>query len=159
MKFYTLGVYGSTEEDFFQKLIDSGIDLFCDIRQRRGVRGLKYNFINSIRLQQKLNSLNIKYEHIIELAPTTEIREFQKEADAQKGERKNERKELGEIFKIEYKNRILDQFNFENFIEKLDKTGVKNIVFFCVEENAEACHRSLVINQLKTKYNFDTIHL
>jgi hypothetical protein len=39
MKFYTIGVYGSTEKDFFEKLIENRIDTFCDIRQRRGVRG------------------------------------------------------------------------------------------------------------------------
>ncbi len=46
MKFYTIGVYGSTGNEFFQKLIDNNIDTFCDIRQRRGVRGAKYAFVN-----------------------------------------------------------------------------------------------------------------
>lgn len=36
---YTIGVYGSTEETFFSKLIAAQVDLFVDIRQRRGVRG------------------------------------------------------------------------------------------------------------------------
>jgi uncharacterized protein (DUF488 family) len=73
MKFYTVGVYGSTEYDFFKKLTDNNIDTFCDIRQRRGVRGSKYSFVNSNRLQQKLQDIDIKYAHIIELAPTKEI--------------------------------------------------------------------------------------
>jgi hypothetical protein len=29
MIFYTIGVYNSTEEDFFRKLVDNGIDTFC----------------------------------------------------------------------------------------------------------------------------------
>ena len=37
MKFYTIGVYNSTEQEFFNKLIKNNIDAFYDIRQRRGV--------------------------------------------------------------------------------------------------------------------------
>ncbi len=64
MTFYTIGVYASTEHEFFQKIIDNEIDTFCDIRQRRGVRGAKYSFANSNRLQQRLIELDIKYTHI-----------------------------------------------------------------------------------------------
>ena len=156
MKFYTIGVYGSTEREYFQKLTDNNIDTFCDIRQRRGVRGSKYAFVNSNKLQQKLNELDIKYGHIAELAPTTEIRDLQKEIDAQKGEVKTERKELGKVFKIEYKNKIIKNFNFDSFIEKLDEVGASNIALFCVEELPEACHRSLVTDKLnKLGYEFE----
>ncbi len=156
MKFYTIGVYGSTEREYFQKLTDNNIDTFCDIRQRRGVRGSKYVFVNSNRLQQKLNELDIKYGHVVDLAPTTEIRDLQKEIDAQKGEVKTERKELGKVFTIEYKNKIIKNFNFDSFIEKLDEVGASNIALFCVEELPEACHRSLVTDKLnKLGYEFE----
>ena len=75
MRVYTIGVYNSTEQDFFEKLIENRIDTFCDIRQRRGVRGREYSFVNSNYLQMKLDDLGIKYAHILDLAPTTEIRE------------------------------------------------------------------------------------
>jgi len=119
MEFYTIGVYNSTEKEFFEKLTKNNIDTFCDIRQRRGVRGAKYSFVNSNRLQQKLNDLEIKYGYIADLAPTSEIRELQKQIDLEKGELKRERQELGKIFVIEYKNRILQNFDFETFLEKL----------------------------------------
>jgi hypothetical protein len=35
----TIGVYGWVEEDFFRALVDVRVDLFCDLRARRGVRG------------------------------------------------------------------------------------------------------------------------
>lgn len=159
MTFYTIGVYGSTEKDFFQKLVDNNVDTFCDIRQRRGVRGAKYAFVNSNRLQQRLNELDIKYGHILELAPTTEIRELQKEADAQKGELKRNRQELGQIFRIEYKNRILKNFDFDSFLEKLDEIGASKIVLFCVEEKPEACHRSIVTEKLNSQFNYNIVHL
>ena len=158
MIFYTIGVFGSKENEFFQKLIDNNIDTFCDIRQRRGVRGSEYAFVNSNRLQQKLNDLDIKYGHVLELAPTSDIRELQKEADAQKGELKRSRQELGQIFKIEYKNKILKNFDFSSFIEKLDDVGANKVVLFCVEEKPEACHRSIVSDKLES-LGYQIIHI
>jgi len=159
MEFFTIGVYNSTEKDFFEKLIKNQIDTFCDIRQHRGVRGAKYSFVNSIRLQQKLTDLEIKYGYIPDLAPTSEIRGLQKEIDLEKGELKRERQELGKVFIIEYKNKILKNFDFENFLEKLDQVGANRAVLFCVEEFPEACHRSIVADKLKEKYNFIVTHL
>ena len=158
MEFFTIGVYNSTEQEYFKKLTENHIDTFCDIRQRRGVRGAKYAFVNSNRLQQKLNELDIKYGHIIDLAPTSEIRELQKEADAQQQELKRDRSKLGKIFTIAYKDRILSNFDFDNFIDKLEETGANRVVLFCVEENAEACHRSIVTDKLD-KLGYKITHL
>jgi uncharacterized protein (DUF488 family) len=159
MEFFTIGVYNSTENEFFDKLTQNNIDTFCDIRQRRGVRGAKYSFVNSNRLQGKLTDLGIKYGYIQNLAPTTEIRELQKEIDAEKGELKSERQELGKVFVIEYKNKILGNFDFEMFFENLDNIGAKKIALFCVEEHPEACHRSIVANKLADNFNFKITHL
>jgi len=159
MEFYTIGVYNSTEKDFFDKLTANNIDTFCDIRQRRGVRGAKYSFVNSNRLQDKLNDLDIKYGYVQDLAPTTEIRELQKEIDAEKGELKSERQELGKVFVIEYKNKILGNFDFDKFFENLDNIGANRIALFCVEEHPEACHRSIVANKLADNFNYKITHL
>lgn len=159
MEFFTIGVYNSTEKEFFKKLTDNNIDTFCDIRQRRGVRGAKYSFVNSNRLQQKLAELDIKYGYIPELAPTTEIRDLQKEIDHDKRELKRERHELGKVFVIEYKNKILKKFDFESFFERLDQIGANRIAFFCVEEHPQACHRSLVTDRLEEKHNYKITHL
>ncbi len=43
----TLGVYGRSEAEFFATLQHAQVDLFCDIRRRRGVRGRDYAFANS----------------------------------------------------------------------------------------------------------------
>ena len=159
MEFFTIGVYNSTENEFFNKLTQNNIDTFCDIRQRRGVRGAKYSFVNSNRLQEKLNDLGIKYGYIQDLAPTTEIRELQKEIDAEKGELKSERQELGKVFVIEYKNKILGNFDFEKYFESLDNIGANRIALFCVEEHPEACHRSIVANKLADNFNYKITHL
>jgi uncharacterized protein (DUF488 family) len=159
MKFYTIGVYGSTEKDFFGKLAENRIDTFCDIRQRRGVRGSEYTFVNSNYLQRKLDELGIKYGHVLELAPTTEIREMQKADDLKQGEQKKDRNKLSTIFTIAYNNRILRNFDFDSFVERLEEAGANQIALFCVEEKAEACHRSIVANELHKRYDFEIIHL
>lgn len=158
MEFFTIGVYNSTEQEYFDKLTENRIDTFCDIRQRRGVRGAKYAFVNSNRLQEKLNELDIKYGHVIDLAPTKEIRELQKEADAQQGELKRDRNKLGKVFTIAYKDRILSNFDFESFIVKLDEVGANRVVLFCVEEKPEACHRSIVTDKLE-QLGYNITHL
>lgn len=159
MKFYTIGVYNSSKEDFFDKLITNNIDIFCDIRQRRGVRGAKYSFVNSKRLQLKLRELNINYLHITGLAPTTEIRDKQKEADKKNKELKRDRHKLGSIFKSEYNKEILSKFDFSSFFEQLKIQNAKNIVLFCVEEKPIACHRSLVTQEIEKEYHIEFIDL
>lgn len=158
MEFFTIGVYNSTEREFFDKLTNNRIDTFCDIRQRRGVRGSKYSFVNSNRLQERLAELEIKYGHVLGLAPTTEIRDIQKETDLAHGELKSERHQLGQIFTIEYKNKILNKFNIDSFIDSLEQANADRVVLFCVEELPEACHRSLVANKL-SDLNFKVTHL
>ena len=155
MKFYTIGLYGTNEKEFFSKLQNYNIDLFCDIRQRRGVRGKKYSFANSIRLQNRLKELNIHYLHIKELAPTKEIRDKQKDDDKQKNILKRDRRILSETFINEYNKCILKNYDFSGLLSYIEKNHYSNIVFFCVEKEFNACHRSLVANELKNQYNFD----
>lgn len=159
MKIYTIGVYNSTEQEFFEKLVASQIDTFCDIRQRRGVRGSKYAFANSLRLQKKLAELKIKYMYEPGLAPTSEIRSLQKEVDLKLGEHKKDRQHLGSVFVQEFNNRILSNFNFTRFNSALIAEGADKVVFFCVEELPGACHRSLVANKIKSEFMYDVKHL
>ena len=159
MDFFTIGVFNSTEHEFFNKLTDNRIETFCDIRQRRGVRGAKYSFVNSSRLQERLHELGIQYRHVVGLAPTVEIRSVQKGIDLEKGETNKERQQLAQSYKTEYINKILNKFDFENFISELRAAGANRVVFFCVEEFPEACHRSLVAQRLHDQYGFRVSHL
>ena len=93
MKFITIGVYGFSEAAFFKALQQAGVDTFCDIRWRRGVRGAEYAFANRARLQQRLAELGIRYLHFRDLAPTPALRQRQAEADKAAGTTK--RKTLG----------------------------------------------------------------
>lgn len=156
---FTIGVYNSTEESYFKKLVDNNVDVFCDIRQRRGVRGSQYKYVNSNYLQNKLAEMGIKYIYIKELAPTNEIRQKQKDADKLNNETKKLRTSLGRVFANEYKKQILDKFDLDVLVNELKKAGAQNPVFFCVEEKAEACHRSLVAKALSDKLDVSVINL
>lgn len=158
MEFFTIGVYNSTEKEFFKKLRENNIDTFCDIRRRRGVRGSKYAFVNSSRLQAKLKELGIKYDHILELAPTSEIRDLQKGRDIKVGESKRDREKLGEEFIKAYRDDILEKFDFDRFFEKLIEFGANRVVLFCVEGKPEACHRSIVTEKLQL-FGYKITHL
>ncbi|AWK05660.1 hypothetical protein HYN56_16000 [Flavobacterium crocinum] len=159
MKIYTIGVYNSTEDIFFKKLIENKIDTFIDVRQRRGVRGSKYSFVNSNKLQEKLSLLKIKYIHQLDLAPTNEIRNLQKKADLKKNELKQSREELDSSFKNAYKSTVLNKFDFQHFINNLQEQNSSKIVLFCVEENSSACHRSLITEKIKNEFNLIINHL
>jgi uncharacterized protein (DUF488 family) len=149
---YTIGVYGLSEKEFFQKLTDHGIDTFCDIRFRRAVRGSQYAFANSQRLQDKLADLSIRYLHETALAPTTEIIKLQDKFDQEHKIQRRKREELTDVFKKAYNSNILSKFDIQQFIKNLEKSGTKKLVLFCVEKSPNACHRSLVTNKLKGIY-------
>ena len=146
---YTIGVYGSTETDFFRKLTDNQVDTFCDIRRRRAVRGALYAFANSERLQDKLRSLSINYMHESRLAPTFEIMGVQDKSDKLHKVKRRDRTELDTSFKKAYTDKILSKFDIKEFIGELEKSGCKKLVLFCVEKLPTACHRSLVTGKMK----------
>lgn len=156
---FTIGVYNSTEDSFFGKLTENRIDMFCDIRQRRGVRGSLYRYVNSNYLQAKLKELGINYTYIKELAPTSEIRQKQKDADKLNNETKKLRTSLGKVFIEEYNSQILSHFDMKKLVTTLEEAGAKNVVFFCVEEHANACHRSLVAKEISKLYGNKIIDL
>ena len=80
-EFVTIGAHGWDAERFFSALLAAGVDTFCDLRARRGVRGREYAFANSQRLQARLAELGIRYIHRLDLAPSAATRSQQHAAD------------------------------------------------------------------------------
>ena len=155
----TIGVYGSTEDEFFNKIVSNRIDTFIDVRRRRAVRGTQYAFANSQKLQKKLNSLGIRYMHVLDLSPTNEIRHLQYAADEKAGIGKRNRQILSAAFISAYKNQILKSYSFDTLMQELVKLKTKKAVLFCVEKDAAACHRSLVAEKLQRDHHVTTEHL
>jgi hypothetical protein len=73
----TIGVYDWTFETWLGALREARATQVLDIRQRRGVRGSRYAWANSARLEGALAEAGIEYRHRKELAPTTELRHLQ----------------------------------------------------------------------------------
>jgi uncharacterized protein (DUF488 family) len=143
----TIGVYGFGEEEFFAKLRAAGIDCFCDVRQRRAVRGSDYAFANSQRLQARLAAMGIRYLHLKELAPSPQLRQTQYAADKRTHTGKRDRSVLDPAFAAAYRAAHLADFSPQAFVAALP-TEVKVVALFCVERAPEACHRSLIAAEL-----------
>lgn len=157
--FYTLGVYGLSQELFLEKILSNKIDTFIDIRRRRAVRGSEYSFVNSNRLQSMLEENGINYIHVIELSPTDEIRSIQKNSDQSKKIAARKRDKLDENFVNVYRKQILDKYDFNDLLRKLESLKSKRALFFCVEASPYACHRSIITGKLSSDYGFEIIHL
>jgi len=157
-KIITLGVYGFDEAGFFEALRAAGVDTFCDIRLRRGVRGREYAYVNSKRLQAKLAELCIRYFHIKELAPSRALRQRQKAADKAARTAKRQRTELSELFIAGYCEECLQNFDSRKFIEQLGEAA-RVVALFCVERAPAACHRSLAAERLQQDLGVEVVHL
>ena len=143
----TIGVFGRDEESFFASLKHGGVDAFIDIRQRRGVRGSQYAFVNSTRLQSHLAEICVPYVHLKELAPTMAVRDAQKRSDAQLGVSKRDRRNLSNAFIDAYSSEILCPLDPQAILDQFP-SGCLRPVLFCVEGAPEACHRSLAAEWL-----------
>lgn len=149
MRFYSLGVYHSTKKEFFEKLQHNKIDVFLDIRRRRGLRGKTYSFANSKKLQEELKKMGVRYIHLPQLAPTQSMIQAQDESDNNHGISRRDREKLTSEFKKAYHDEILEDFELEELVVQLKEEGSKRVVLFCVEELAAGCHRSIVSSQLE----------
>ena len=155
---FTIGVYGFDESGFFVALQDAQIDTFCDIRDRRGVRGSAYAFANSRRLQAKLVDLGITYIHRRDLAPGRSLRARQSAADKVEGVAKRQRSMLSPEFIAGYEEQYLSAFDSRLFLKEIGSQA-QRIALFCVECEPTACHRSLVANRLQEDLSVEVSHI
>ena len=158
VRILTIGAYGFTEESFFDAIQAAGVQVFFDIRWRRGVRGAEYAFVNYQRLKNRLDSLGISYIHLRNLAPTPEIRQRQKDVDKTERVPKRKRVLLTPDFITAYQEKVMAEFDPQKFLEELP-VGTDVIALFCVEREPAACHRSLVAERLQNLNQVFVDHL
>lgn len=154
----TVGVYGFSEETFFEALRQAEVDTFCDIRQRRGLRGSKYAFANSRRLQERLRQMRIRYLHRKDLAPTKAVRQRQDEADRAAGVAKRQRTGLSQAFVDAYSEEILSAFEPQSLLADLEEDA-QVVALFCVEGEPAACHRLLVAEKIEQALGLEVEHI
>jgi uncharacterized protein (DUF488 family) len=153
----TIGVYGFDGESFVQRLRHANVRLLLDVRQRRGVRGPEYAWANSLRLQAALAQARIAYEHHLELAPTTELRQLPYAEDDRQGVGKRSRRELATEYTRRYTTEILDSADLTPIVSALASNGTAALL--CVERDPEACHRSLIAQRLAERHAATIEHL
>jgi uncharacterized protein (DUF488 family) len=153
----TIGVYEFDLDAFLAALDAADARLLIDVRQRRGVRGSRYAWANSQRLQAALAQAGIAYLHHPDLAPTTELRRLQYAADDRLGVGKRSREQLDPEYRERYVREILDRADLDALVEELPAEGAAAL--FCVEADPEACHRSLIAERLAQRYGVHIAHV
>lgn len=154
----TIGVYGWDAERFFAALLAAGVDTFCDIRDRRGVRGAAYAFANSARLQSRLAELGIRYIHRRDLAPSQDVRDRQYAADRASHTAKRQRATLSPVFVDAYTRERLNGFDSQAFVASLPSEA-HQVALLCVEQEPAACHRALLAAKLAQDLGVRVRHL
>ncbi len=156
-RLYTIGVYGYDAERFCAALTSVQIDLFCDVRARRSVRGSAYAFANSRRLQEQLAELAIRYVHRPELAPSQALRDLQHDHDRTQRMARRRRTTLAAEFVNGYEQEVLQTLDSSRFSAYAGTC--RRVVFFCVETAPTACHRSLLSERLALDLGLAVTHL
>ncbi len=153
----TIGVYGWDLQQFLRALRRADVSLVVDVRQRRGVRGPEYAWANAQSLQGSLADAHVRYSHHKEFAPTTDMRQVQYREDDRLGVGKRSRVELAPEFRERYLDEVLERADLASFVAELPVDTASAL--FCVERDAEACHRSLVARRLQQDYGFAVVAL
>ncbi len=156
-KLVTIGVYGWGADDFFRGLQAAGVDTFCDVRWRRGVRGREYAFANSQRLQQRLAEIGIRYLHRRDLAPSPDVRAAQHVVDKAEKVAKRQRVGLSAPFIQGYTAQALANLDPADLLAELGDAQI--VAFCCVERDPAACHRSLLAARLSALTGTTVEHL
>lgn len=143
MKIYTIGFTKTTAENFFKRLKRSAALKLIDVR---------LNNVSQLAGFAKRDDLNfftreichIPYEHEPKLAPTQTMLD-------------NYKKNGGEWSL--YERRFLDLMR-ERRIENLDADRIDGACLLCSEDKPHHCHRRLVAEYLREKWNdVEIVHL
>jgi uncharacterized protein (DUF488 family) len=153
----TIGVYDWTLSAFLVALRRANVRMLLDVRQRRGVRGSEYAWANSKRLQAALADAGVAYEHLPELAPTTELRHLQYADDARQGVGKRSRERLAPEYAERFTRERLDLVDLDPIVESMPADGATALL--CVERDPDACHRSLVAQRMADEFGIALEHL
>lgn len=130
---FTIGYQGKDLSSFLNQLTDKGIELVIDVREFPASR--KRGFSKS-SLSDKLQELDIRYEHLRELGSPKELREQLR----QNGDFRDFRR----AFSASASKRVEVLSRLKEDIQN------RKTCFLCFEANAENCHRSIVVEELSS---------
>lgn len=144
MKVFTIGFTKKSAESFFTRLQMAGVKRVVDVRLNN-VSQLA-GFAKKKDLGYFLKTIcGIEYVHRPELAPTREILDAYKKRKGQWAD---------------YEKQFLDLMESRQIEETLPRELLKEACLLCSEDKPHHCHRRLVAEYLKQKWNdVDIVHL
>jgi uncharacterized protein (DUF488 family) len=142
MKLFTIGFTKKTAEEFFGRLRQPGLTRLVDARLNNISQLAGFTKKNDLRFFLR-EICNIDYVHLIELAPTTEI------LDAYK-------KNGGDW--ATYERQFLSLLATRQVESRVDRSILDGGCLLCSEATPERCHRRLVAEYFRTKWDNVAIH-
>ena len=144
MKLFTIGFTQKTAEQFFNLLAEAGVKRVVDIRLNNVSQLAGFAKRDDLRFFLK-TILHIDYIHISELAPTKDIMDdFKKK----------------KVDWATYKKHFIGLITRRNVADHLRGKLLDRDCLLCSEARAEYCHRRLVAEFLKKKWDtVDIVHL
>jgi uncharacterized protein (DUF488 family) len=143
VKIFTIGFTKHSAEEFFESLKFAGVTKLIDIRINRTSQ--LAGFAKGSDLPYFLEvSGGIGYEAMEKLAPTKELLK---------------RYRTKEITWEEYESLYLKQISDSGVLSTLNQEDFANACLLCSENTSERCHRRLLANVLKTKWDIQVVDL
>jgi len=143
VKLFTIGFTKKPAEDFFSRLKKAGVRKLVDVRLNNVSQLAGFAKRDDLRYFVK-KLCGVTYEHLPELAPTKDILDEYK-------------KNKGEW--SAYEKKFL-KLMAQRRIEKMDKTKLDGGCLLCSEDKPHHCHRRLVAEYLRDKWNdVEIVHL
>lgn len=143
MKIYTIGFTKKSAREFFTRLKQSGVEKLVDIRLNNTSQLAGFAKRDDLAFFCE-TICNIPYQHLPEFAPTQEILDRYKK---NKGD--------WEDFERDFLNLIAARQ-----IERTNPALLQNACLLCSEHEPQHCHRRLVAEYLKSKWdNVQIAHL
>lgn len=144
MRLFTIGFTRKSAEEFFDRLSRAGVKRLVDVRLNNSSQ--LAGFTKKEDLAYFLRKINgIEYVHLPLLAPTQELLQAYK---------KKKRPWL------EYESEFLRLMTSRRVEENVDRSVLSGACLLCSEDAAEHCHRRLVAEYLRDKWeNVQIRHL
>ncbi|EAK5529808.1 DUF488 domain-containing protein [Campylobacter lari] len=143
MNIFTIGFSGKTAEIFFQILVKNNIAKLVDVRLNN--KSQLAGFTNIKHLPYLLKIHNIKYEHMLDLAPSAELLDLYKK---------------NKITWSDYEKKYIQILQDRKILKKLDIKNFDNCVLLCSEPTSDKCHRRVLAEYLQNNFkNIKIEHL
>jgi len=140
---YTIGYEGKKFEEYLNQLIQNDIKVLVDVR--KNAHSMKYGFSKNT-LKNAIENLGMRYIHIPNLGIESENRQtLQTKAD------------YDALF-AEYANTFAQKANEMEYLNSVLSENAR-IAITCFERDVEYCHRGVIAQKMRERYQSEVKHL